>query len=292
MPRPLISFVLAILLAPSVSANIRDQVSLSAVLGSSETVSKTAPVVVYRWSNFPSIVILDTIDLGFQNRMFSRMAYFLEKRGYRGKLLSNAQLSKLHGWNAHDYSAQEMAEFFSEAHKQGFRLNPEELDLRTFLINNGILRESPSGYTELGGGILSISRESSKIDRRLLLSHESFHGVFFASPEFQGYAFKVWDSLSPQTKDFFEGFLDEMGYDSSWKYLTVNEFQAYLLQLPEQEAVAYLERMERRFGNPKVNVPVESLVDAIVQLRGYWKAVFGTTPESLWQISTKQGTTR
>ena len=100
------------------------------------------------------------------------------------------------------------------------------------------------------GGILSISRQSSSIERRLLLTHESFHGIFFASPDYRAFCFQLWDSLSPAERGFVVGFLDDLGYDGQSRYLAVNEFQAYLMQQPAAFAPAYFQRVLSRFGSP------------------------------------------
>jgi hypothetical protein len=44
----------------------------------------------------------------------------------------------------------------------------------------------------------SISRSSSPLLRSLLLTHESFHGVFFSLPGFRDATEKEWQSLSPE----------------------------------------------------------------------------------------------
>ncbi len=99
------------------------------------------------------------------------------------------------------------------------------------------------------GGIISISRESSPIERRLLLTHESFHGVFFASHGISGLLFRLWDSLTVAERGFVTRFLDDLGYDGGSRYLAVNEFQAYLMQQPAAFAPAYFERVLARFGS-------------------------------------------
>ncbi len=67
-------------------------VPLRTVLGSSPARWEDPSYGLFRWDRFPSILVMDTRDFAFQDRMFSRLAFFLEKRGFRGRLLSDAEL--------------------------------------------------------------------------------------------------------------------------------------------------------------------------------------------------------
>ena len=51
---------------------------------------------LYRWDSFPAILVMDTGDFRFQDEMFSRLAFFLEKRGFRGRLLPDSELAGKH----------------------------------------------------------------------------------------------------------------------------------------------------------------------------------------------------
>jgi hypothetical protein len=201
-----------------------------------------AEAEVYRWNLFPDIVIVDSASFAVQDRLFTRLAYYLEKRGFRGRLLSNAQLAGRHGWNAHDYGAAGLADFFSAAAASSFPLNPEEVAVRQLSLQEGIIVASRAGYVPGRGGILGISRSSSRVERELLLTHESFHGVFFSSAEYREFCQALWDSLSPKLRAFYETFLDSLGYDISAPTLVVNEFQAYLMQQPLSYAESYFGR--------------------------------------------------
>ena len=194
---------------------------------------------------FPDIIILDTIDFAVQDRTFTRIAYFLEKRGFRGRLLRNSQLAGRHGWNAHDYGPDGLASFFNAAEDVQFALNPEEVALRTLAMDQGILSRDQGRFLPGRGGILGLSRSSTPIERRYLLTHESFHGIFFSSQEYRDFCFRLWDSLTPGEREFYRSFLDSLGYDSADEFLAVNEFQAYLMQQPLEYAPAYFERFTK-----------------------------------------------
>ncbi|HUI72137.1 MAG TPA: hypothetical protein VL354_16580 [Spirochaetia bacterium] len=184
--------------------------SLQSILEAPASLRDDTAFSLFRWDRFPSILLVDTPDFRFQDRMFSRLAFFLEKR-------DNNALEKRHGWNAHDYGPEGLASFFNAAQLAGFELNREELTLRDLALQNGVIEVSRDRFSPGTGGVLSISRSSSSIERRLLLTHESFHGIFFASPEYREFCFHLWDSMSPGTRAFFKSFLDELGYDADYR---------------------------------------------------------------------------
>jgi hypothetical protein len=192
---------------------------------------------LFAWSRFPQILIMDTATYAVQSRFFKRLAFFVEKRGYRGRMLRNEEFADLHGFNAHDYRAEDLARFFQAAREQLFALNPEEELLKQILLTNGIIRDE-GVFSPGRGGILSISRSSYPLLRRHLLTHECAHGLFFSLPEFREASFEAWDRLSKEEKDFWRLFFRWVGYDTDDLYLTVNEYQAYLFQQP-RSAVRY-----------------------------------------------------
>ncbi len=240
------------------------------------TVWRSPGFEVYRWDRFPDIVVIDTVGFAEQDRLFTRLAYFAEKRGYRGRLLTNATLAGRHGWNAHDYGGPALASFYSAVEASGFALNPEEIDLRRLALSQGIIVEHGDGYASGRGGVLGITRGSSTIERRLLLTHESFHGIFFSSDEYRDFCFRLWDSLPRKERSFYTTFLDSLGYDGDDEYLAVNEFQAYLMQQPLDMAASYFQRFIDRFaeeGAP-VSVTAKSLVATARKLDDFLGAAF------------------
>jgi hypothetical protein len=221
--------------------------SLSAILAGSPAVGQAFRL--YRWDRFPSVLVMDTIDYATQERMFSRLAFFVEKRGFRGSLLTNAELAGRHGWNAHDYGPDGLARFFEAARAAAFPLNPEETTLRDIALAQGILALSRGTYRPGQGAILSISQSSPRVDRKFLLTHESCHGIFFVSAEYRSVCFALWDSLTAAERAFFVELLDELGYDASDEVLAVNELQAYLMQQPVAAVAEYFDRTAERLHN-------------------------------------------
>jgi len=267
-------------------------VSLNRILAAPPSAWDNPSFGLSRWDRFPSICIVDTIDFHFQDRMFSRLAFFLEKRGFRGRLLGNAELEAMHGWNAHDYGPQGLASFFNAAQRTGFALNPEEMTLLSLLLDEGVLTTVRDLFAPGKGGILSISRSSSPIERRFLLTHESFHGIFFASPEYRAFCFHLWDSLGPRERTFFARFLDELGYDGESRYLAVNEFQAYLMQQPARFAPAYFERVAARFGGAGGTAPGTQILAAACRLDAFLGSRFGIHAGETLSVAPVTASTR
>ncbi len=250
--------VASALLADPAPADLRQVIDAEPPAG-------TMPAVeVYRWERFPDVLIVDSASFAVQDRLFTRLAYYLEKRGFRGRLLSNAVLVGRHGWNAHDYDGAGLSDFFSAAAARSFPLNPEEIALRELALRQAIIVPSREGYGPGRGAILGICRASSRVERELLLTHESFHGVFFTSAEYRQFCQGLWDSLSPELRSFYERFLDSLGYDTDAPTLVVNELQAYLMQQPLAYAPGYFDRflaLEEGRGSPPV-APWELLANA------------------------------
>jgi hypothetical protein len=202
---------------------------------------------VFRWEHFPSVLIFDTADYTVQDRLFKRLAFFVEKKGYRGYLMGDRELTDLHGWNAHDYRAEDLAAFFAAARAENFPLSPEEKELETILRSAGIL--SPSGTRPGAGAVLSISRESSDYLRSLFMIHEGFHGLFFIDPDFREFCRFRWEALDPDARRFLRSYFDYQGYDGDNPFLVINEFMAHCLQQPVSRAGWYFgEALARRIN--------------------------------------------
>ena len=199
---------------------------------------------VFRWSAFPQILIFDTRDYAVQDRLFKRLAFFVEKAGYRGRLVRDQELEGLHGWNAHDYRAEDLGRFFEAARASNFPLLPEERELEDILARNGILRRGPGpageGETLPGtGALIAISQQSPGYLRRQFMAHEGFHGIFFIDQDFQDFSRRRWEGLDKGAKRFLISFFDSQRYDVKDPYLMANEFMAYCLQQPVSQAGAY-----------------------------------------------------
>ena len=194
---------------------------------------RVADYEIFEWDRFPGILFFDTRNYDIQDNFFRRMAFFVEKQGYKGRILSNAELQGKHGYNAHDYSPESMANFFNEADRKGIKLNKEEETLRKILLQNGLLL-SEDGKMKAGkGGLVSISQESADYLRVQLLAHEGWHTLFFLDEAFRNYVTAVYYNLEPNTQAFLIDYFKSqpsIGYDTNDEYLMKNEFMAYVMQ--------------------------------------------------------------
>ena len=210
---------------------------------------RTADYELYEWDRFPQILFFDTRNYEVQDRLFRRLAYFVEKQGYKGRLLTNEELGDMHGYNAHDYSAESMANFFNKATELGFKLNDEEELLKRILIHNKLL-ESDGIYVKANeGGLVSISRETPGWSRTNLLAHEGWHTIFFRDPEFRNYVSAVYYTFDPTSLDFLIDYFKSqpgLGYDVNDEYLMHNEFMAYIMQQRLSEVANYFVHLANR----------------------------------------------
>ncbi len=202
---------------------------------------------VFRWDRFPDILIFDTADYAVQDRLFKRLAFFVEKAGFAGRLAADAEIAYLHGWNAHDYRAADLAAFFELARRTGFTLNSEEQELRNLLVATGlvILGQDAAGaatYVPGTGALISLSRESETYLRNLFMVHEAFHGLFFTHDDFDAFARQRWENLDPTAKRFLIAYFNSLRYDTGDARLMRNELMAYTLQQPVSLAPVYFGR--------------------------------------------------
>ena len=185
---------------------------------------------VFSWDRFPRVLIIDTASYAVQDALFNRLAFFVEKAGHAGRIEPASALTGIHGYNAHDYRAEDLARFFSAAEAQGIALSAEENKLAALLVENGVIQKTGTAYAPGEGCVISLSRGSSPLLRDLLLTHECFHGAFFSLPAFREATEKEFDSLSPVEQQVWKEFLASRSYNVEDHYLLVNEFQSYLLQ--------------------------------------------------------------
>jgi hypothetical protein len=194
---------------------------------------------LYRWDLLPEVLVFDFKDYATQDRYLKRLAFFVEKLGFRGKLARDADIASLHGWNAHDYRPEDLAEFFQAARAQSFPLGEAERELEGILLGAGVIVDSGGAIGPGAGAVISIARESSDALRRTFAVHESTHAVFFADGDYRRFARSLWASLDQREKWFWRTYLGWAGYDVGSDYLMGNEFQAYLLQQPTAAAEEY-----------------------------------------------------
>jgi hypothetical protein len=194
---------------------------------------------IFRWEGFDSILIFDIADYDVQDRFFKRLAFFTEKKGFRGRLAGDEEIASLHGWNAHDYRAASLADFFEAARKSNFPLNREERELKAIMLQTGILRLEGETIISGEGAVISVSRQSGRNLRSRFMVHESFHGLFFIDSDFREFCRRRWNGLPDAARRFIRSYFDFQAYDITDTELLVNEFMAYALQQPVSQAGRY-----------------------------------------------------
>lgn len=185
---------------------------------------------VFRWTAFDEVLIFDTASYRIQEMLFRRLAYFVEKARFRGRILTDDELAGRYGYNAHDYTAADLARFFTQAANDRVQLNDQELWLRDFLVAEGVIRTGSDAWEAGSGAVLSISRESSPALREQLLQHEAAHGLYFVEPAYRLQISKLWQNIDESARAAWRAYLSSLAYDTSWEDLVINEFQAYLAQ--------------------------------------------------------------
>ncbi len=199
-------------------------------------------------------MIFDTADYRVQDRLVKRLAFFVEKAGFEGTLSTDEEIAHLHGWNAHDYRAEDLARFFETARITQFPLNKEELELKQILLDQHIILQNADDSIVPGyGAIVSISRESAEYLRYLFIVHECYHGLYFIDKEFEDFCRLRWRNFDPIGKAFVTAYFASQRYDTQNEYLMANELMAYCLQHTVNNAGIYFgETLARRIhANPE-----------------------------------------
>lgn len=220
---------------------------------------RTGDYELFEWEQFSGILFFDTRDYRVQQSFFRRLAFFSEKSGYRGRLLTDAELGTMHGYNAHDYSSVSLAGFFSKARTENFTLNEKELLLRDILVGNGVIKLLPDGTYAAGtGAVISISQESPAWLRSQFIAHEGWHGIYFTHDDYRNAVAAVYYTMDQTALEFLKTFwITQTGlqYDPADTNLMKNELMAYIMQQPMNRIASYFLHLADR-GSVRKKEPV------------------------------------
>ena len=213
---------------------------------------RTSDYELFEWEGMPHVLFFDFASYEVQNDFLTRLAFFAEKAGYKGTIVSDEFVKTKHGYNAHDYKPKDLAAFFNEAEAKGVQLNKRELLLRTILVKNRIITERKDGSFEEGeGAVVSISRESPDYLRWKFLAHESWHGIFFTNEAFRHKVSMLYNSFDDRSLEFIKTFWETQNgleYDRNDDYLMRNEFMAYIMQQKLSEVEPYFVSLAERWS--------------------------------------------
>lgn len=205
---------------------------------------------IFKWADFPNILFFDTANYAVQDDLFRRLAFFVEKAGYKGTLVSDEVLNGKHGYNAHDYRSKDLARFFDLAELENFPLNEKELKLKEILLKNEIIyRGSDGRIIEGNGALISISQESTPNLRQVFVAHEGWHGLYFTDEDFRNVTASIYYTADPDAIQFLHAYFQAtptLNYDVTDEDLMKNEFMAYMLQRPVRQVRDYFVNMAKR----------------------------------------------
>ena len=201
---------------------------------------------LFSWPQLPQILIFDFMNHSVQDEFLKRLAFFAEKAGYRGTIPTFEEISNLHGFNAHDYRSETLAEFFTIIETRKMEISNGEKVLLEILKRNGIIVENPNGgFLPGNGSVVSISRQTSNRLRMKLLVHELLHGIYFTDVEFQEAVEREFYNVGQTERQFLLDYFSRnpnLQYDATDEYLIKNEFMAYVLQQPTDDLSEYFSK--------------------------------------------------
>jgi len=214
-----------------------------------------------RWFRFkanPAIVVIEYPNLREQGLAMNRLAAMYEKRAAHGqRVLTAAELDELMRrsgdniatfYQGHDYPAARVARFFSQAEAQGATLNAQEMQLRSLLIEAGLMKRGATGAFQAVGEQAAISFTGVQPDdpatvpdegvdsvrREAILRHELSHGEFFVNPTYRAHCMRFWRKvLNRHQRRLFSEYLKSLDYNPGDEELMANETQALLMHTPD-----------------------------------------------------------
>jgi hypothetical protein len=208
-----------------------------------------------------AVLVIEFPNLLEQGLAFNRAAAYIEKKGSaRDRVLNDLELAALvkkSGDSAetfyfgHDYTAEQLRQFFAQSGKQALVLNAQELRLRELLLDAKLLQANSAEtagkarqQVVISFTALQVDDPTTKVDegvdalrRESTLRHELSHGEFFTRPAYQKQSWDFWQKrLSKAERAMFRRMLAGMDYDTDNEELMANETQAILMHTPDTRA--------------------------------------------------------
>ncbi|MCR5698225.1 MAG: hypothetical protein K6G52_01155 [Treponemataceae bacterium] len=253
---------------------------------------------LFEWAEFPKVLIFDFANYKIQDDFLKRLAFFVEKTESIGTFVSDEELEGVHGYNAHDYKAESLAQFFDQAEIQSFPLNERELLLKQILLENKIIIKSGNSIIAGKGALISVSQESPLYLRTTFICHEGMHGVFFTTPELRRFIYELFDRTDPESIEFLKAYFTDtpsLNYNIEDEYLLKNEFMAYLLQQNLASCEEYFsDKIAKRYyinqNHPELaqyiqETRAEGLVEAATEIDKFIYEKWGFNNGRTWKVS-------
>jgi len=248
-------------------------------------------LTVWQLAENNKIYVFDFHGLVTQGKTFNRITHLTEQiqanAGYPRVLTTDEFIKYMDSLRrtqadfafGHDLLVSELVLFYNLADRDKIDLLPEEIVLRTFLLDQGLIKVWRNFYQSVQSDvvILSIPQEQphtegtppvSKLARQAIFLHELSHGEYYTNPHFAAYCRLFWNqSLNDAQRRAFVNLFKKYNYNTASGELMVNEMQAYLMFTPDPQSfsasklgvtegeLASMRDMFRR-GRPPTRLPL------------------------------------
>lgn len=255
--------------------------------------TKSDALTVWQMADNPSVYIFDFPGLSYQGRSFNRITQFTEQQTTEPypKVLGNQELARYIEAArrttadfafGHDVLISELVQFYNFALRDKVELNPEEIAVREFLIEQGLIRLWRGFYQAMRPDVVVLAVPQTQ-DRKAgepmvspgaryaILLHESAHGEYYSNTHYMKFCQRFWaETLTDNQRESFKRFLANFNYAVNNEELLINEMQAYLMFTPDPKSFsarklgvseAELQSMREAFrrGSPPTHLPMRLL---------------------------------
>lgn len=247
-------------------------------------------VVIWQMAENPNVYVFDFKGLNNQGRSFNRITQFTEQQTTEPypKVLNNLELSRYIEAArrtqadfafGHDVLVGELVQFFNYSQRDKVELNPEEILVRDFLTEQGLIRFWRGFYQAMRPDVVILAVPQTQ-DRKAnepmvstgaryaILLHELAHGEYYTNTHYQKFCQRFWyETLTENQREAFKKFLGNFNYAVNNEELLINEMQAYLMFTPDPKSFsarklgvsdAELDQMRSAFrrASPPIRLPM------------------------------------
>lgn len=255
--------------------------------------ARSDTLTVWQMTDNQSVYVFDFPGLDYQGRSFNRITQFTEQQTTEPypKVLGNQDLAKYIEAArrtqadfafGHDVLISELVQFYNFALRDKVELNPEEIVVREFLSEQGLIRYWRGFYQAMKPDVVVLSVPQTQ-DRKTgqpmvspgaryaILLHELAHGEYYTNPHYTKFCQRFWyETLNDIQRDLFKRFLANFNYTVNNEELLINEMQAYLMFTPDPKSFsarklgvtdAELQSLREAFrrGSPPTQLPMRVL---------------------------------
>jgi hypothetical protein len=215
---------------------------------------------IWNYAGNSNVFVFDFPGLKQQGQTFNRAMQLTEQfnEAYKrvlsqeemGKYLNAIRRNQANFAFGHDFMVSELVLFFNLASRDKIELTTEEVVLRDFLLEQGMM-DNWRGFFRAKKPdvvILSIPQVQERHDnepritelaRRAVFTHEIAHAEFYTNPYYADYCRKFWfEKLSESQRGVFQKFLSNYNYSVNQQELLINEMQAYLMFTPDPNSIS------------------------------------------------------